>query len=156
MRSSPVRAHLVLVGGGHTHVQVLRRWITRPVDGVRLTVVLDRAEAVYSGMVLGFVAGDYATHELEIDVVALARRAGAGVVLTPATGIDPAAAVDSHELLDLRWIDIFSQLGVEVPMITLKVLEELKECLQRDPSLPFGTQAAFFLTRRGQIVRDTL
>jgi selenide,water dikinase len=91
VRSSPVDAHLVLVGGGHTHVQVLRRWITRPVDGVRLTVVLDRAEAVYSGMVPGFVAGDYATHELEIDVVALARRAGAGVVLAPATGIDPAA-----------------------------------------------------------------
>jgi selenide,water dikinase len=88
---SPVRADLVLVGGGHTHVQILRRWITRPVGGVRLTVVLDRAEAVYSGMVPGFVAGDYATHELEIDVVALARHAGAGVVLAPATGVDPQA-----------------------------------------------------------------
>ena len=91
MRSSPLRADVVLVGGGHTHVQILRRWITRPVDGVRLTVVLDRAEAVYSGMVPGFVAGDYATHELEIDVEALARRAGAGVVLAPATGIDAQA-----------------------------------------------------------------
>jgi selenide,water dikinase len=86
-----IRADVVLVGGGHTHVQILRRWIMRPVDGVRLTVVLDRPEAVYSGMVPGFVAGDYATHELEIDVVPLARRAGARVVLAPAIGIDPGA-----------------------------------------------------------------
>ncbi|MBD9371870.1 NUDIX hydrolase [Rhizobium sp. ARZ01] len=71
-------------------------------------------------------------------------------------GIDPTAATDSHELLDLRWIDIFEQFGVEMPFITVKVLEELKGCLQKDPSLPFGVQAAFFLTRRGQIVRDTL
>jgi selenide,water dikinase len=85
----PATRDLVLVGGGHTHVQVLRRWIARPVAGVRLTVVLDRPEAVYSGMVPGFVAGDYATHELEIDVAALARRAGAELVLAPATGIDP-------------------------------------------------------------------
>ncbi len=32
-------------------------------------------------MVPGFVAGQYAAHELEIDVVPLARRAGARVVL---------------------------------------------------------------------------
>jgi selenide,water dikinase len=55
-----VKADLVLVGGGHTHVQVLRRWRMAPVPGVRLTVVVDRPEAVYSGMVPGFVAGDYA------------------------------------------------------------------------------------------------
>jgi selenide,water dikinase len=82
---------LVLVGGGHAHVQVLRRLMMRPEPGVRTTVVLDRAEAVYSGMVPGFVAGDYAAHELEIDVVPLARRAGANVVLAAATCVDPRA-----------------------------------------------------------------
>ncbi|HEM45826.1 MAG TPA: hypothetical protein ENO23_02160, partial [Alphaproteobacteria bacterium] len=50
---------LVLVGGGHAHVQVLRRFMMRPIDGVRLTLVVDRYEAVYSGMVPGLVAGDY-------------------------------------------------------------------------------------------------
>jgi selenide,water dikinase len=42
-------------------------------------------------MVPGFVAGDYATHELEIDVAALARRAGAELVLAPATRDRPEA-----------------------------------------------------------------
>ena len=83
------RRELVLVGGGHAHVQVLRRWMMRPLPDVRLTLVVDRPEAVYSGMVPGFVAGDYTAGEIEIDVVPLARRARAAVVLAPALSIDP-------------------------------------------------------------------
>ena len=70
-------------------MQVLRRWMMSPLPGVRLTLVLDRPEAVYSGMVPGFVAGDYQASELEIDCVPLARRAGARLVLAAATGLDP-------------------------------------------------------------------
>lgn len=81
---------LVLVGGGHTHVQVLRAFAMDPPPDTRLTVVLDRAVAVYSGMVPGYVAGQYGAHELEIDVVPLARRAGARVVLEAALSIDPS------------------------------------------------------------------
>lgn len=82
------RLELVLVGGGHAHLQVLRRWMMRPVRGVRLSLVLDRAEAVYSGMLPGFVAGDYGAREIEVDCVPLARRAGARVILAAATGLD--------------------------------------------------------------------
>lgn len=60
-----------------------------PPPDARLLVVLDRPVAVYSGMVPGFVAGDYDRHELEIDVLPLARRAGAGVLLAAATDLDP-------------------------------------------------------------------
>lgn len=70
-------------------MQVLRRWAMRPPADVRLLVVLDRPIAVYSGMVPGYVAGDYERHELEIDVVPLARRARAGVILAPAVDLDP-------------------------------------------------------------------
>ena len=58
--------------------------------GIRLTVVLDCPEAVYSGMVPGFVAGEYDADDLEIDGVPLARRAGARVILAPATRVVPA------------------------------------------------------------------
>ena len=61
----------------------------RPVPGVRLTVVVDRPTAVYSGMVPGFVAGQYRRDELEIDVRPLALRAGARFIATPAVGLDP-------------------------------------------------------------------
>ena len=86
-----IEKDLVLVGGGHAHVQILRRFMMEPVAGVRLTLVVDRYEALYSGMVPGAVAGDYALHELEIDVLPLARRAGARCIRAAAIGIDPLA-----------------------------------------------------------------
>lgn len=89
--SSPTSADLVLVGAGHAHVQLLRRFMMAPMSGVRLTLIVDRPDAVYSGMVPGFVAGDYESHELEIDAVPLARRAKARVVLARATRIDAVA-----------------------------------------------------------------
>src|SRR5215813_5307764 len=86
--AAAVRHELVLVGGGHAHVQVLRRWAMAPVPGVHLTLVVDHPIAVYSGMVPGFLAGQYAASDLEIDVRPLAMRAGARCILAPATGLD--------------------------------------------------------------------
>jgi selenide,water dikinase len=120
-RGALARAHVVLVGGGHAHVQVLHRFAETPVAGVHLTVILDRREAVYSGMVPGFVAGDYAARELEIDVAALARRAGARVVLAPAVAIDPDTrriVVDAAPAVpyDLASLDVGSTVrGLELP-----------------------------------------
>jgi selenide,water dikinase len=90
-QSSGVGHHQVLVGGGHSHVEVLREWGREPVPGGRLTVVVDRPTAVYSGMVPGFVAGQYGLQDIEIDVRGLARRAGAEWVGARATRLDPQA-----------------------------------------------------------------
>ncbi len=84
-----IRHDVVLVGGGHANIQVLRAWAMRPEPGVRLTVILDHPVAVYSGMVPGFVAGQYRREELEIDVRPLALRAGARCINTAAVGLDP-------------------------------------------------------------------
>lgn len=88
VRSAP---RVLLVGGGHAHVQVLRAMMMRPWPEARVTVVLDTPVAIYSGMAPGFVARQYRASELEIDVVPLARRAGAEVVLDASVGVDPAA-----------------------------------------------------------------
>jgi selenide,water dikinase len=86
--SSEAPHHLVLVGGGHSHVEVLREWAREPAPGVRLSVVTDGSRAVYSGMVPGFVAGQYRLDEIEIDVERLARQAGAAWLDARATGLD--------------------------------------------------------------------
>jgi selenide,water dikinase len=82
---------LVLVGGGHAHIQVLKRWAMAPVPGTRLTLVVDRPVAVYSGMVPGFLAGQYSREDLEIDARPLALRARARCIVARATGFDAAA-----------------------------------------------------------------
>lgn len=123
----PLR-EVVLVGGGHAHVQVLRRLAMAPLAGVRLTVVLDRAEALYSGMVPGVVAGDYAPAECEIDVVPLARRAGARVVLAAALEVDAAAQRVVCEgrpaiAYDLASLDLGSSVrGLELPGVRAHTL----------------------------------
>jgi selenide,water dikinase len=90
-QSSGVGHHLALVGGGHSHVEVLRDWAREPVPGVRLTAVVDRPLAVYSGMVPGFVAGQYHLDDIELDVHGLARKAGASWVGAKVTGLDGRA-----------------------------------------------------------------
>jgi selenide,water dikinase len=80
---------LVLVGGGHSHVQVLESLAVEPIPGVRATVVVDSPTAIYSGMVPGFVAGQYPVGDLEIDIPRLARLAGAKIVVSAAKRIDP-------------------------------------------------------------------
>src|SRR5512147_1205217 len=82
-------ARVVLVGAGHAHVLVLQSWATRAPANVRLVVIEDRAEATYSGMVPGFVCGDYRLDETSIAVAPLARRAGAELVMRRARRIDP-------------------------------------------------------------------
>lgn len=80
--------NVVLVGGGHAHALVLRRWAMKPVAGARVTVINPGPTAPYTGMLPGFVAGHYTREELDIDLVKLARFAGTRLVLGAVTEID--------------------------------------------------------------------
>ncbi|HIP22058.1 MAG TPA: selenide, water dikinase SelD [Rhodobacteraceae bacterium] len=84
----PLTRDIVLIGGGHTHALVLRKWAMKPVAGARLTLINPSPTAPYSGMLPGHIAGHYQRADLEIDLVKLARFAGARLVMAPATGID--------------------------------------------------------------------
>jgi selenide,water dikinase len=87
----PLVRELVLLGGGHTHALVLRRWGMKPVPGVRLTLINPGPTAPYTGMLPGHVAGHYPRAALDIDLVRLARFAGARLILGAAELIDPVA-----------------------------------------------------------------
>ncbi len=87
----PLTRDLVLIGGGHTHALVLRRWGMRPLAGARVTVINPGPTAPYSGMLPGFVAGHYSRDELDIDLVQLARFAGARLIDGAVSAIDPIA-----------------------------------------------------------------
>lgn len=79
---------LVLAGGGHAHVEVLRRFgVERPADA-ELVLVSPHAGTPYSGMLPGLVAGHYTRDECHIDLAPLARQAGARFVRTSVIGLD--------------------------------------------------------------------
>ncbi|MFU8882991.1 MAG: selenide, water dikinase SelD, partial [Rhodobacterales bacterium] len=83
----PLTCDLVLIGGGHAHALVLRKWAMNPLAGVRLSVINPSPTAPYTGMLPGHIAGHYSRDELDIDLVQLARAAGARLILDRATGL---------------------------------------------------------------------
>lgn len=87
----PLTRDLVLVGGGHAHALVLRRWGMNPLPGARLTVINPGPTAPYTGMLPGHIAGHYGRDTLEIDLVQLCRFAGARLILSHAVGLDRTA-----------------------------------------------------------------
>ena len=84
----PIRLDIVLVGGGHSHVAVLKQFGMKPAPGVRLTLIARDLSTPYSGMVPGLIAGHYTSAECHIDLRPLAAFAGARLIHAPATGLD--------------------------------------------------------------------
>lgn len=137
--------HVVLVGGGHAHIQVLEALAAAPLDAA-VSLLVDVPVAVYSGMVPGVVAGQYAPREVELDPVGLARSVGAEVIIGRAVGVDPAARCITTEdgrkvRYDVACFDVGSTVaGLDTPGVRERAV----------PTRPIGA----FVRRLDEVLRQ--
>ncbi len=104
---------LVLVGGGHAHLSVLRAMAQRRPKEVELTLITPSAHQNYSGMLPGWISGHYEEAECRVDLRPLAEAAGAELVFEHLVGMDAArrcvTLADGQQLkYDLLSLDVGS------------------------------------------------
>jgi selenide,water dikinase len=79
---------LVLVGAGHSHLEVLRRFARTPVSA-EIVLVSPESAFLYSGMLPGCIAGHYSLSEISVPLAPLCGSAGIRIVRGNAIGLNP-------------------------------------------------------------------
>ncbi|TFI54550.1 FAD-dependent oxidoreductase [Mastigocladus laminosus UU774] len=84
----PITKDLVLLGGGHSHAIAVLMFGMKPLSGIRLTLITDRVDTPYSGMLPGHIAGFYSYEECHIDLRQLTNFAKAQLYIDRVIGLD--------------------------------------------------------------------
>lgn len=79
---------ILLVGGGHAHVEVLRQFALEPVPGAELSLISPAPLTPYSGMLPGLVAGHYTHEDIHIALPPLVDAAGGRFVADRVVSLD--------------------------------------------------------------------
>ncbi len=155
---------LLLLGGGHAHVQVVHALGADPPPGAEVTLIDRSPLAAYSGMLPGLIAGHYGVPESHVDLVVLCGRARIRFVHDEAVAIELGrrqvltARGERHDF-DLLSLDTGSTPPLEVPgarthAVPVKPIDAFLRTIERwlaerpgaaDPSLAVvGAGAAGF------------
>lgn len=105
---------LVLIGGGHAHLFVLRHLAAIEHQGIEVTMVTPEPWQHYSGMLPGWMSGHYALDDIRVDLERLAAAAGARLLFRKMVALDAdhkcVRLSDGQQLrYDLLSLDIGSE-----------------------------------------------
>jgi len=85
------RKHLVLLGAGRAHVQVLKSLARRSAGDVNVTLVAPHPQYVESRMLADYVTGQYKAEDLCVQLGPLVETSGVEFTLAHVLVLDPAA-----------------------------------------------------------------
>lgn len=90
-----MKTHLLLLGAGHAHAVLLNTWAAQGYRPQNCWLLSESPLQMYSGMVPGWLAGDYKEEECLLDVASLCRRLGIGWIEASVSAINA----------DERWVE---------------------------------------------------
>lgn len=79
---------IILAGGGHGHINVLKNLIKNPIKDHEIILITDSSRQYYSGMLAGFIEGIYTEEEISFDIPKLCRLAGVSYVEEKIVSLD--------------------------------------------------------------------
>ena len=109
--SSPIVKHLVLIGGGHSHLAVLKNLGMHPVPGLAVTLISRDIDVPYSGSLPGLISGFYQHDDIHIDLRPLAQFAGVRIIHEEIENID----------LDTKTICCRSRPAIQFDIVSLNI-----------------------------------
>ena len=109
--NSPLVKHLVLIGGGHSHLAVLKHLGMNPVPGLAVSLISRDINTPYSGSLPGFLTGLYSHDEIHIDLRPLAQFAGVSLIQESVTQLD----------LESRVIQLNGRPNIEFDFLSLNI-----------------------------------
>ena len=88
MQQISLNKQLVLIGGGHSNVQVLRKLCMHEYKGLNVILISESYGAIYSGMTPGYIEKLYSLDDITIDLQRLCFNAGATFIKDKVVSLD--------------------------------------------------------------------
>ncbi|WP_295884933.1 hypothetical protein [uncultured Anaerococcus sp.] len=79
---------IILAGGGHGHINVLKNLIRNPLLDCEILLITDFKKQYYSGMLAGFIEGIYTEQDISFDVAKLSKMANVRYIEEKIIAID--------------------------------------------------------------------
>ncbi len=109
--------HLLLAGGGHAHIGLLRRLAGKPLENIdssssaslKVALITEQPQTLYSGMLPGWMAGHYQLDEISIDMIELCKRADVQLLQRPIIAVDAEAqtvSISKDEAIDYEVLSL--------------------------------------------------
>lgn len=141
---------IVLAGGGHGHINILKEIIKKPIPNCEITLITDFRRQYYSGMLPGFIEGIYTEDEISFNVPELCSRAGVEYVEDKIISIDKDNNTIQTEngihTADIISINLGSLSNITFPIdsddvclvkpikTTVDAKRDIEEKIKRDPN----------------------
>ena len=97
MQQISLNKQLVLIGGGHSNVQVLRKLCMHQYNGLNVILISESYGAIYSGMTPGYIEKIYSLDDITIDLQRLCFNAGATFIKDKVISLD-----EENKILHLK------------------------------------------------------